>query len=229
MPPASRAARAPTGCFIRHAWRSMTTPGSRSCARCTRCALAKRRRSDGRSTSCAVSRVRACARLYKLLAARHGVTWDGRDYDPADWAGADTVNRCLSAATAASMVSPRPRCWRLVRSGDWLPAYWQAAELCLRHRRSLQIRDSRAGRLSCRRRGTDRSPARRRPVTDPVARGAPPLPRCFPPHADLDAADPARSRRCWRPAGWQCLRAPPEAMPVAFEEAEKLGDAGHRG
>ena len=38
---------------------------------------------------------------YKLLAQRHGVKWDGRQYDPRDWSTADTVNRCLSAATSA--------------------------------------------------------------------------------------------------------------------------------
>jgi CRISPR-associated protein Cas1 len=39
--------------------------------------------------------------LYKALAARHGVSWDGRAYDPGDWGAANVVNRCLSAATAA--------------------------------------------------------------------------------------------------------------------------------
>ena len=29
------------------------------------------------------------------------MTWEGRRYDPRDWDGADTVNRCMSAATAA--------------------------------------------------------------------------------------------------------------------------------
>lgn len=38
---------------------------------------------------------------YRLLAQKYGVTWDGRRYDPRDWSGADIVNRCLSAATAA--------------------------------------------------------------------------------------------------------------------------------
>lgn len=38
---------------------------------------------------------------YRLLAARHGVRWEGRSYDPQDWGGANVVNRCLSAATAA--------------------------------------------------------------------------------------------------------------------------------
>ncbi len=38
---------------------------------------------------------------YKLLAQRYGMIWEGRRYDPRNWDGADMVNRCLSAATAA--------------------------------------------------------------------------------------------------------------------------------
>jgi CRISP-associated protein Cas1 len=38
---------------------------------------------------------------YKLLAQKYGASWDGRNYDPRNWSGADVVNRCLSAATAA--------------------------------------------------------------------------------------------------------------------------------
>jgi CRISPR-associated protein Cas1 len=38
---------------------------------------------------------------YKLLAQKFGARWEGRTYDPHDWGGADLVNRCLSAATAA--------------------------------------------------------------------------------------------------------------------------------
>lgn len=44
------------------------------------------------------SRVRA---MYQHLAARHGVRWNGRLYDPADWGVGDLPNRCVSAATAA--------------------------------------------------------------------------------------------------------------------------------
>ncbi len=39
--------------------------------------------------------------IYRLLAQRHGVQWDGRRYDPNQWGQADLANRCLSAATAA--------------------------------------------------------------------------------------------------------------------------------
>lgn len=38
--------------------------------------------------------------LYQQLARLHGVTWAGRQYDPAAWEAADVPNRCLSAATA---------------------------------------------------------------------------------------------------------------------------------
>lgn len=43
------------------------------------------------------SRVRA---IYALLAKQYGVKWNGRRYDPQDWAKGDIVNQCISAATA---------------------------------------------------------------------------------------------------------------------------------
>jgi CRISP-associated protein Cas1 len=43
------------------------------------------------------SRVR---KTYELMAKQYGVTWHGRRYDPKDWEKGDTVNKCLSAATA---------------------------------------------------------------------------------------------------------------------------------
>lgn len=39
--------------------------------------------------------------MYKAQARRFGLRWEGRRYDPDAWDGADTINRCLSAATAA--------------------------------------------------------------------------------------------------------------------------------
>lgn len=36
--------------------------------------------------------------LYKALAQQHGVAWTHRDYDPDDFTGQDTINRCLSVA-----------------------------------------------------------------------------------------------------------------------------------
>lgn len=38
--------------------------------------------------------------MYKQLAAAHGIRWEGRRYDPAEWDKADFANRALSSATA---------------------------------------------------------------------------------------------------------------------------------
>jgi CRISPR-associated protein Cas1 len=38
--------------------------------------------------------------LYQLFAKQHGVEWKSRQYDPKDWDSGDTINVCLSAATA---------------------------------------------------------------------------------------------------------------------------------
>ena len=38
--------------------------------------------------------------MYKLLAQRHGVNWNVRNYDQNDWDNADVANRALSASTA---------------------------------------------------------------------------------------------------------------------------------
>jgi len=39
-------------------------------------------------------------KLYQALAKQYGVKWDGRRYDPNNWSASDSVNKCLSAATA---------------------------------------------------------------------------------------------------------------------------------
>lgn len=37
---------------------------------------------------------------YALTAAKYGVSWNGRKYDPAQWSSADPINRAISAANA---------------------------------------------------------------------------------------------------------------------------------
>lgn len=39
-------------------------------------------------------------KIYQQLAKQYGVDWRGRDYDVKDWDRGDTINQCLSAATA---------------------------------------------------------------------------------------------------------------------------------
>lgn len=43
------------------------------------------------------ARVRA---TYQVLAKKFGVSWQGRRYDPKDWAAGDIANQCVSAATS---------------------------------------------------------------------------------------------------------------------------------
>lgn len=38
--------------------------------------------------------------MYRRLAQVHGVSWEGRRYDPSAWSEADIINRCLSSATS---------------------------------------------------------------------------------------------------------------------------------
>jgi CRISPR-associated protein Cas1 len=39
--------------------------------------------------------------VYRENAEKHGVTWNGRRYDPADFAGSDSINQALTAANSA--------------------------------------------------------------------------------------------------------------------------------
>lgn len=39
-------------------------------------------------------------RMYQVMARKYGVEWKGRRYDPDEWDRSDSVNKCLSAATA---------------------------------------------------------------------------------------------------------------------------------
>src|SRR5699024_10277874 len=40
-------------------------------------------------------------RIYRAESERTGVAWERRDYDPADFAGSDSINQALSAAHAS--------------------------------------------------------------------------------------------------------------------------------
>ncbi len=37
---------------------------------------------------------------YKVLAKKYGIAWNGRRYNPNDWASGDTANKCISSATS---------------------------------------------------------------------------------------------------------------------------------
>jgi CRISP-associated protein Cas1 len=166
---------------------------------------------------------------YKAIAARYGVSWHGRDYDPQDWNSADIVNRCLSAATAALygiteaaiLAAGYAPAIGFLHSGKPQSFVYDIADIF-----KFETVVPEAFRVA----GAAQSsrPLEGRPVSDPVGevrrrcrdsfRRADILSRLIPTIDDVLAA-----------GGLPVPEATPEAMPVAFEDHGKLGDDGHRG
>jgi CRISPR-associated protein Cas1 len=167
--------------------------------------------------------------MYKLLAQRHGVRWDGRRYDPQNWSGADLVNRCLSAATAALyglteaaiLAAGYAPAIGFLHSGKPQSFVYDIADLfkfeTVVPEAFRVVAAVEAGR-----------PLDGQEVTDPVAtvrrrcrdafRRDNLLARLIPAIEDVLAA-----------GGLPVPPPPEEAMPVAIPLPETLGDAGHRG
>jgi len=167
--------------------------------------------------------------MYKGLAARHGVVWHGREYDPGDWGAADTVNRCLSAATsalygiteAAVLAAGYAPAIGFLHTGKSQSFVYDIADL-FKFETVVPV----AFQVAAAAQGN--RPLGGRPVSDAVAevrrrcrdafRLSQILTRLIPTIEDVLAA-----------GGLPVPEASPEAMPIAFEDAEKLGDDGHRG
>lgn len=167
--------------------------------------------------------------MYKAQAQRFGLRWDGRRYDPNAWDGADTVNRCLSAATAALygvteaavLAAGYAPAIGFLHSGKPQSFVYDIADI-LKFETVVPeaFRVAAAAELG--------RPLEGRPVLDPVAevrrrcrdafRRADVLSRLIPLIEEVLAA-----------GGIPVPEAAPEAMPVAIPPAEGGGDAGHRG
>ena len=130
--------------------------------------------------------------------------WDGRRYDPHDWGTADVVNRCLSAATAALygiteaavLAAGYAPAIGFLHTGKPQSFVYDIADLF-----KFETVVPEAFRVAAAVRS--RAAAGRRPVTDPVAEVAAPLPRRLPPARISCPADPADRGRAGgrRPAG----------------------------
>jgi CRISP-associated protein Cas1 len=166
---------------------------------------------------------------YKGLAARHGVTWNGREYDPGDWAGADTVNQCLSAATAslygiteaAVLAAGYAPAIGFLHTGKPQSFVYDIADL-FKFETVVPVAfrvasAAQAGRPLDGARVSNPVGEVRRRCRD-VFRRSQILTRLIPTIQEVLAA-----------GGLAVPEAPPEAMWVAFEDTEKLGDDGHRG
>lgn len=161
---------------------------------------------------------------YELLAARFGVKWTRRDYDPGNWSAADLPNRCLSTATsclhglseAAVLAAGYAPAIGFLHTGKPLSFVYDIADLYkidvvapeafriagLAQRGELTMPVERAVRQACR---------------DAFRRSGL-LSRIIPKIEEVLEAGELR-----RP------EPPPEALGPAFGDPEQSGDAGHRG
>lgn len=166
---------------------------------------------------------------YRLLAQRHGVKWDGRQYDPTQWSSADVVNRCLSAATsalygvteAAVLAAGYAPAIGFLHSGKPQSFVYDIADIM-----KFDTVVPEAFRVAAA--VQQAKPLDGRAVSDPVAevrrqcrdafRRGNVLGRLIPLIEDVLAA-----------GGLPLPEAAPETMPIAFEPPGGMGDAGHRG
>jgi len=157
--------------------------------------------------------------MYKLLARQYRVTWSGRKYDPREWGSGDMPNRCLSAATACL----HGLCEAAILAAGYAPAIgflhtgkprsfvYDIADLykfdtvvpvAFRIAGQDVCEPERAVRQACRDRFRETKFLKRiiPEIEEVLAAGDLPVPK-----------------------------APSEAVGPAFEDAEGLGDDGHRG
>jgi CRISPR-associated protein Cas1 len=167
--------------------------------------------------------------MYKALAARHGVSWNRREYDPHHWEGADTVNRCLSAATtslygiseAAILAAGYAPAIGFLHTGKPQSFVYDIADV-------FKFETVVPGAFRVAAAAQDNRPLDGHRVSEPVGvvrrrcrdafRRSQLLMRLIPAIEEVLAA-----------GGLPAPDTSPEAMPVAFPDPEKLGDDGHRG
>lgn len=163
-------------------------------------------------------------RMYELLARQHGVRWDRRAYDRQDWNAADSVNRCLSAATsclygiteAAVLAAGYAPAIGFLHSGKPLSFVYDIADL-FKFESVVPAAFRVAAKAAKGRLDMPLESAVRRQCRD-TFRSTRLLDRIIPIIEEvLEAGDVARPEP------------PPDAQPVAFEDPEPSGDAGHRG
>jgi CRISPR-associated protein Cas1 len=166
---------------------------------------------------------------YKLLAQRHGAAWDGRGYDPHEWSTADTVNRCLSAATAALygvteaavLAAGYAPAIGFLHSGKPQSFVYDIADIV-----KFETVVPEAFRVAAA--AQQGKPLEGRPVADPVAEVRRHCRDAFR-RTDLLSRLIPLIEEVLSAGGLPMPEASSEAMPVAFADPEATGDAGHRG
>ncbi|WP_347279129.1 type I-E CRISPR-associated endonuclease Cas1e [Plasticicumulans sp.] len=157
-------------------------------------------------------------KTYQALARQYGVDWDGRRYDPHDWDTSNTVNKCLSAATAclygiseaAVLAAGYAPAVGFIHTGKPLSFVYDVADIvkfdtvipiAFRIAKREPANPEREVRLACR----------------DAFRESKILGRLIPLIEDILAA------------GELPVPSPPEdTVPIAIPNPESIGDAGHR-
>lgn len=161
------------------------------------------------------ARVRA---MYKILAQRHGIKWDGRSYDAKNFDSGDIVNRCLSVANhclygiceAAVLAAGYSPAIGFLHSGKPLSFVYDIADL-FKFDTSVPIAFKIASSQP----------------SDPVRETRHYCRNSFRKHRVLDRIIPTIEQIL--SAGGILLPQPhDEAMPIAIPNEEPTGDDGHR-
>ena len=163
-------------------------------------------------------------KLYQMLARQAGLVWEGRDYDRADWTGTDVPNRCLSAATsclygiteAAVLAAGYAPALGFLHTGKPLSFVYDIADL-VKFETVVPVAFQTAARAARGRIEPSLESAVRRGCRD-IFRRTGLLERLIPLIEDVLAA-----------GGLPRPELAPDALPVAFEDPLRSGDAGHRG
>lgn len=163
-------------------------------------------------------------RLYEWHAKEHGVSWQRRDYDPSNWNGSDVPNRCLSSATsclyglaeAAILAAGYAPAIGFLHTGKPQSFVYDVADI-YKFETVVPIAFQIAGRVAKGKLFCDPVAETRRACRD-AFRKTNLLERLIPGIEEMLSA-----------GGLPVPETPPEAMPIAFEESEGLGDVGHRG
>ena len=160
----------------------------------------------------------------RRLARQHGVTWNRRGYDRQDWQASDIPNRCLSAATsclygiteAAVLAAGYAPAVGFLHSGKPLSFVYDIGDI-FKFETVVPAAFKVAARAAKGRLDLPLESAVRRACRD-LFRQTSLLERVIPSIEEvLDAGGLPRPEP------------PPDAQPVAFEDEDASGDAGHRG
>ncbi|MEI6560280.1 MAG: type I-E CRISPR-associated endonuclease Cas1e [Rhodospirillaceae bacterium] len=167
------------------------------------------------------SRVR---KMYELLARQHGVTWNRRAYDREDWEAGDVPNRCLSSATACLhglteagvLAAGYAPAIGFLHTGKPLSFVYDIADL-FKFETVVPAAFRIAGKAAKGRLEQPLESAVRRECRD-IFRKTSLLDRIIPAIEEVLEA-----------GGVDRPEPPADAQPIAFEDKEPSGDAGHRG